>query len=164
MFDGKLEIDIGGFAAMDPQPDNCVSLSTNKDEYGIPKATTDIKLSAADEERVGRMCRRMTDIVDQLDGEFVTERFPFEDDEPTFTDNTRTIQQMAFGRSYHEAGTLRMGATKGTSVTNSWGQAHEIANLFVADASLFPCVGIANPMLTITALAYRVADRLAVAM
>lgn len=36
-------------------------------------------------------------------------------------------------------------------------------NLFLADAALFPCVGIANPMLTITALAYHVADRVAAA-
>ena len=55
-----------------------------------------------------------------------------------------------------------MDTTKDTSVTDSWGQVHG-TNLFLADAALFPCVGIANPMLTITALAYRVADRVAAA-
>jgi len=69
-----------------------------------------------------------------------------------------TIQVMDFGRSYHEAGTLRMGTSKETCATDETGRMYGIDNLYAADASLFPCVGIANPMLTITALAYRVAD------
>ena len=63
------------------------------------------------------------------------------------------------GRSYHEAGTLRMGSTAEESVTDAHGCVHGIDNLFVADAAVFPCTGAANPMLTVTALAYRLADR-----
>jgi choline dehydrogenase-like flavoprotein len=50
-----------------------------------------------------------------------------------------------------------MGPKGSDSVTNWLGRVHDVENLFVADASVFPCVGVANPMLTTTALAYRLA-------
>ena len=56
----------------------------------------------------------------------------------------------------HQAGTCRMGHDPKTSVTNSYGQVHEIDNLFVADGSLHVTNGGFNPVLTIMALAYRV--------
>jgi choline dehydrogenase-like flavoprotein len=37
------------------------------------------------------------------------------------------------------------------------GRFHRVKNLFAADASVFPNIGVANPMLTITAVAYHVA-------
>ena len=37
-------------------------------------------------------------------------------------------------------------------------RAHEIDNLYVADASFFPSIGAVNPTLTIIANALRVAD------
>jgi len=154
---GDLEIDIGGFAAMDPVETNRVTLSPKTDIYGIRKAHTVIKTSADDDERLERMCWRIREIAERLEGEFITDRYPFEEVEPRYHGADKAIQRMGWGRSYHEAGTLRMGAPQ-NSVTNEFGQVHGVTNLYVADASLFPCVGVANPMLTITALAYRVAD------
>jgi len=159
--DGNLVIDIGGFAAMDPVQSNRVTLSTIVDEYDVPKAHVEISTSKNDEKRVERMCERIREIQSLLGGQFITEQFTQEDVSPKYTRGDKTIQKMEWGRSYHEAGTLRMGADPETSVTNEFGQVHGISNLFVADASVFPCVGIANPMLTITALAYRVADHIA---
>ena len=60
--------------------------------------------------------------------------------------------------SQHQAGTCRMGNDPKTSVTNRFGQVHEIDNLFIADASLHVNNGGFNPVLTIMALAYWVAD------
>jgi choline dehydrogenase-like flavoprotein len=157
--EGKLEVDIGGFAAMDPCEDNRVTLAGNRDEYDVPKAHTSVSISTKDQTRVDHMCDKIRDIARILNGKFVTTRFPFEETTPRFTDTSHEIQEMGLGRSYHEAGTLRMGAGAETnSVTDSGGLVHGFSNLYVADAGLFPCVGIANPMLTITALAYRVAD------
>jgi choline dehydrogenase-like flavoprotein len=51
-----------------------------------------------------------------------------------------------------------MGSDPKTSVTNSYGQVHDVDNLFVADASLHVTNGGFNPVLTIMALAYRVSD------
>jgi choline dehydrogenase-like flavoprotein len=60
--------------------------------------------------------------------------------------------------SQHQAGTCRMGNDPKTSVTNRYGQLHEIENIFVADGSLHVSNGGFNPVLTIMALAYWVSD------
>ncbi|MFN3596310.1 MAG: FAD-dependent oxidoreductase [Rubricoccaceae bacterium] len=61
----------------------------------------------------------------------------------------------------HQCGTLRMGTRPETSVVSPEGRAHDLANLFVADASVFPSSAATNPTLTIVAWAYRLADHLA---
>jgi choline dehydrogenase-like flavoprotein len=58
----------------------------------------------------------------------------------------------------HQAGTCRMGDDPETSVTDSWGRVHGHDNLFVADGSLHVTNGGLNPVLTILALAFRVAE------
>ncbi len=58
----------------------------------------------------------------------------------------------------HQAGTARMGNDRKTSVTNKYGQVHDIDNLFIADGSLCVTNGGFNPALTIMALGYYVGD------
>ena len=60
----------------------------------------------------------------------------------------------------HQAGTCRMGHDPETSVTDAWGRVHGHDNLYVADGSLHVTNGGFNPVLTILALAYRVAGRI----
>ena len=60
----------------------------------------------------------------------------------------------------HQAGTCRMGDDPKTSVTNRYGQVHQIENLFIADASLHVTNGGFNPALTIMALAYWVSHHI----
>lgn len=60
----------------------------------------------------------------------------------------------------HNMGTARIGHDPKNSVCNTWGQTHDIDNLFVSDGSLFPSVGCENPTLTIVALVLRQADYL----
>jgi len=59
------------------------------------------------------------------------------------------------GWSEHEVGTCRMGADPKTSVINSFGQSHEVKNLFMADGSIFAAAPEKNPTLTILALVLR---------
>ena len=61
----------------------------------------------------------------------------------------------------HQAGTCRMGNDPKSSVTNRYGQLHEIDNLFVADGSLNVTNGGFNPALTIMALGYWVGGYIA---
>ena len=61
----------------------------------------------------------------------------------------------------HNMGSCRMGDDPETSVTNGFGQAHEVENLFISDGSLFPTSSAENPTLTIVALALRQADYIA---
>ena len=58
----------------------------------------------------------------------------------------------------HQAGTCRMGNDPKTSVTNRYGQIHDVPNVFVADGSLHVTNGGFNPALTIMALAYHGSD------
>jgi choline dehydrogenase-like flavoprotein len=58
----------------------------------------------------------------------------------------------------HNTGTARMSADPRDGVTNAWGQAHDVKNLFVSDGSVLTTPGSANPTLTIVALALRQAD------
>ena len=63
--------------------------------------------------------------------------------------------------SSHPQGTLRMGGDSRESVVDSYGEAHTVNGLFVADASLFPTSIGVPPMLTIAAIADRIARRMA---
>lgn len=135
---GKLRLRLSGFAAMDPSPKNRVELA-GKD------LNTVVEFSDRDRVRMDEMNKRIVDAATRLG---VRAR-----DIPPPT--------VAKGRSNHEVGTLRMGLSSNKeSVTNRNGQVHGLENLFVADASVFPCVGVANPMLTITALSYRLAKHI----
>ncbi|HYZ92585.1 MAG TPA: GMC family oxidoreductase [Actinomycetota bacterium] len=62
--------------------------------------------------------------------------------------------------AFHPMGTARMGRPE-ESVIDSWGEHHDVRNLFVADGSIFPtCVGV-NPQVSIMAFATRTAKRIA---
>lgn len=61
----------------------------------------------------------------------------------------------------HLMGTARMGNDPRTSVVNSFGQSHDVDNLFIADGSIFVTSGSANPTCTIAALALRVGEHIA---
>lgn len=64
------------------------------------------------------------------------------------------------GWSIHELGTARMGANPKTSVTNAFGQTHDVRNLFIVDGSTFVSAGCQNPTWTILALCWRAMDYL----
>lgn len=135
-----------GEAAMDPRQENHVRLNGDgggggeTDRWGVPKADIVFSLSADDRNRVGNMISEMRAVAAALGGTL-----------------PEKLEPLPPGRSHHEAGTLRMGTDPTVSVVNPDGRFHGVRNLFAADASVFPCVGVANPMLTITAVAYHVA-------
>ena len=60
----------------------------------------------------------------------------------------------------HQAGTARFGTDPKVSVLDLNCKAHELDNLYLADASFFVSIGAVNPTLTIIANALRVADHL----
>lgn len=66
-----------------------------------------------------------------------------------------TIQRFA-----HLIGGARMGSDPDTSVVDANQRAWAVPNLFIADGSVCPTQGSANPALTIMALASRLAERL----
>jgi choline dehydrogenase-like flavoprotein len=63
--------------------------------------------------------------------------------------------------STHNLGTCRMSEKARDGVVNTWGQTHDIKNLFISDGSQFTTGGAENPTLTIVSLALRQADYIA---
>lgn len=63
--------------------------------------------------------------------------------------------------STHNLGTCRMSERPDEGVVDKWGRAHDVANLFISDGSVFTTGAAANPTLTIVALAIRQAEYLA---
>jgi len=78
----------------------------------------------------------------------------------TFTMTADTRPEGPSG-GQHQAGTCRMGDDPTTSVTNRWGRVWSHPNLLIADGSVHVTNGGVNPVLTIVALAYRNATKLA---
>jgi choline dehydrogenase-like flavoprotein len=65
--------------------------------------------------------------------------------------------------SAHQMGTCRMGTNRRTAVCDERGAVFGVRGLYVADASAFPLASGVNPMLTVMALAHRIASSLAAA-
>jgi choline dehydrogenase-like flavoprotein len=64
---------------------------------------------------------------------------------------------------FHPMGTTRMGREPRTSVVAPSGEAHDVPGLYVADSGLFPTSLRVNPMITIMAVARRIAAGIAAA-
>lgn len=133
-----------------PNPDSRISLSTDCDELGLPKARVDWRLTESER----RTTRVFTDV---LDAEFRrlglgrltgTDWLDGEDWTSGFED------------AYHPTGTTRMSADPATGVVDSDCRVHGVPGLYVCGSSVFPTGGYANPTLTIVALALRLADHL----
>ena len=61
----------------------------------------------------------------------------------------------------HQCGTARMGADPATSVVDENLKAHDLDNLYIADASVLPTSAGVNPSLTVAALALRAGAHIA---
>ncbi len=68
------------------------------------------------------------------------------------------------GEIIHEVGTTRMGKDPKTSVLNEWCQAHDVKNLFVADAGPFVTSPDKNATWTIMALSMRTSRKISAMM
>jgi len=61
----------------------------------------------------------------------------------------------------HLMGGTIMGTSTENSVVNSYGQTHEVPNLYIAGPGIFATAGASNPTYTIFALSLRGAEQLA---
>ncbi len=109
-----------------------------KDDWGIP--TVRLSGSRHEYDRIG--CQFMSDRAEEI----------LKEAGAYFT--WQSVGGRGLSGGQHQAGTARMGNDPKTSVTNKFGQVHEIDNLFVADGSLCVTNGGFNPALTIMALGY----------
>lgn len=132
---------IFGVAEQHPVKENTVTLADEKDSDGMPKANVHVGLRDSDLKLLKLMIQRCSELADVSGVEKVA----------TFT----SLDAMG---STHVAGTARMGKSSKDSVVNSFGQTHDVKNLFIADGSVFVTQGCGDsPALTIMALALRTA-------
>ena len=64
------------------------------------------------------------------------------------------------GTSLHETGVCRFGSDPKTSVTNKWAQTHDVPNLYICDASIFPSPTDKTTTMPIIAFAMRTCDNM----
>jgi choline dehydrogenase-like flavoprotein len=75
-------------------------------------------------------------------------------------DSLRNGRHMYRLTSYHPQGTMRMGADPARSVVAPDGLCHDLDNVYVPDASLFPSSLLVNPQVTVYTMASYIADRI----
>jgi choline dehydrogenase-like flavoprotein len=121
-----------------PWADNRVTISGDKDGFGLPVAHVSFNLHPNDKKLI-KAAKEKTQQVMHAAGA------------------TEVVQEARYA---HLVGGCRMGSDPRSSVVDNFGRTHDIANLFVCDGSVFPTQGSANPGLTIQALAARTADYL----
>ena len=170
--DDNVVITIRGIGEMmQHNPDSGITLSGNLDEFGLPRAFVRLHQTARDD----ALWNAMDEAADDVAKIFANGQ-PYEVFEPP-QGPPRIIHKLGptelpssklpfagrrdtLGTTHHEAGTLWMGGDSGTSVTNTDARFHEVENAYVAGPALFPRLGSPNPMLTGTALARRLGDKL----
>ena len=130
---------LGALCELLPLPENRVTLADETDAYGLPVARLDYSQCDNDRANIAAAKATLHGIWDAADAQDVL-----------------TIDRYA-----HLVGGCRMGARPEESVVDHTHRAWGVPNLYVADGSVMPTQGAANPALTIMALASRLAGLLA---
>jgi choline dehydrogenase-like flavoprotein len=125
-----------------PQQGNGVTLHpTEKDQHGLPVPVVHFTDHANDFAMRNHAFKAGRAIYESLGATEVFELPPFP--------------------STHNMGTCRQSENPRDGVCNSFGQSHDIPNLFISDGSQFTASGAENPTLTIVALSIRQAGHIA---
>ncbi len=138
-----------------PDPESRIVLSESRDPLGMPRAKATWKISEVDRHNILRIGQLLRDELPKAGlpapvmADWIVENRP--QDAP--------LVDMA-----HATGATRMSNDPKTGVVDANCQVHDVENLYIAGASVFPTSGHANPTLMITSLALRLADHLKVRM
>jgi choline dehydrogenase-like flavoprotein len=124
-----------------PNLDNRVELAEEKDEFGMPLARI---VHTYDRDVHGLWAAAIAE------GEAVAKAAGAKEIWPG----------RGIGPQHLLGGTI-MGTAAENSVVNSYGQSHELPNLYVAGCGIFPTESAANPTFTLNALSLRWAEQLA---
>jgi choline dehydrogenase-like flavoprotein len=126
-----------------PQASNRIVFDdTERDQYGLPVPVLEYEFHANSHAMFEHGKKQCESLLDSLGGR-------------------RPVSTLGVGGGCHNMGVARMSAKPGDGVTNKWGQAHNIPNLFVSDGSVFSSSAVVNPTLTIAVLAIRQAEHIA---
>jgi choline dehydrogenase-like flavoprotein len=168
--DTQIVITIRGIGEMRPKnPNTRVTLNSELDEFAMPRAFVQIQPSSDDNDLWNAMDRASDDVAlafangqpyEVLVGSSFVPVAASQRAE-TVLPFLNSPRRDGLGTTHHEAGTLSAGSAPSNSATDADLKFHEVDNLYAVGPAVFPTVGSPNPMLTGTALARRLGDRLA---
>ncbi len=137
-------------AEQQPNPASRITLSGRSDSFGMPRIKIDWRYTPGDVDTVSRALALLRDDFRRSGiGTFEYDSGSVE---------AEMTRYGAYGG--HHIGTARMGSDSRHSVVDSDCRVHEVGNLYIAGSAVFPTSSQANPTLTITALALRLAAHL----
>ena len=136
-----------------PNPDSRITLDTQKDSLGVPRADLNWVLTPLEK----RSIRKIHELIGQQIGRAGVGRVkmreylwdPGDDSWPDFT-----------GGGWHHMGTTRMSDNPKNGVVDADCKVHGIANLHVAGAACYVTAAAPNPTLTLVSLSLRLSDHL----
>jgi choline dehydrogenase-like flavoprotein len=139
--------------------------ATNSHQSMLPVATNRVDLDPEVKDAWGLPVSRITSTDHPLDvklKQFFADRARelLEAAGPLKISDPQVVRPNA-GGGEHLLGTCRMGNDPRTSVIDADHRAHDVPNLFLVDGSSFVTSGRGQPTMTIQALAFRAADRIA---
>ena len=136
-----------------PNPLSRITLTTEQDAFGMPRASIDMRYSDQDVDSVLESHRLLDQALRANEiGQLVYWNSPGE---------TRAWVEENAGDGFHQIGGARMGTNPSTSVVDPDLNVHGLANLSIASSAVFPSGSQANSTLLAVALAMRLAHRLA---
>ena len=138
-------------AEQTPNPDSRITLSSRRDQLGIPRLKVDFRVQSGDLDRIIAAQQTIGEWMDRTG----VGKLRFLND-----DYAEDISSQFAGGDGHFIGSTRMGEDPANSVVTPDCNVHGIGNLYIAGSSVFPTSGQANPTLTIVALALRLAEHL----
>jgi choline dehydrogenase-like flavoprotein len=145
-------VSLAGRGEMIPNAESwCEADPDRVDRFGIPILRFHFRWSDSEIRQAKHMGETFTRIFETLGGRVLGQANPEREASGISTGGT----------IIHEAGTVRMGNDPKTSALNRYSQAHEVKNLFVADAAPFVSQPDKNVTLSIVAFAWRAAEYLA---
>ena len=126
-------------------PEHRITLGAGRDRYGVPRPALDYTWSAADAAALERLRECLRDWL-----------------------RAAGLGEMTWAQGsapdpscHHHAGTTRMNPDPRYGVVDADGRVHGMEDLYILGAATFPRTGWANPVLTVVAMACRLADHLA---
>lgn len=139
-----------------PAADSRVTLSRDRDRFGMPRLRVDLRFDMRDAHALFRAHELMREWLDATDVGTLRYRQPIQE--------TPDAILAAAKHGTHQIGTIRMGTDRREGIVDKNLHAFDVANLYVASSAVFPSSGQANPTLTIVALAVRLATHLSTAV
>lgn len=137
-------------AEQEPNPASRITLTQDRDAYGMPRMSVDWQTTPLDMESLKASYAALAERL----RESGVGRLDYDPDQLV----AQASKEGAYGG--HHLGAARMSVNPADGVVDPDCRVHGVENLFIASGAVLPTSSQANPTLTIVALALRLADRL----